>query len=123
MKNLFLWILFYTSIMAVSQVLIKFGTDQIGVIKITGVKDVYLIGLQVLKNPFILGSIVLLVSSFFLWLYILSWFKLGLIFPLTALTYVFVALLSYFMLGERLSSFNYFGIAFIATGVFFLLYR
>lgn len=109
--------------MAFSQILLKSGVSQIGGFKVSGLNDVFLITLQVLKNPFIIGSILLMVSSFFLWLYILSWTKLGLVFPLTALVYVFVALMSYFMLGEKLSSFNYFGIIFITAGVFFLLYK
>lgn len=123
MRNFFVWILFYTLIMAFSQILLKSGVSQIGGFKIGGSKDVFLITFQVLKNPFIMGSIMLMVSSFFLWLYILSWTKLGLVFPLTALVYVFVALMSYFMLGEKLSLFNYFGIVLIASGVFFLLYK
>jgi len=123
MRNFIFWILFYTLVMAFSQILLKFGVSQIGGLKIATSRDVFLITFQVLKNPLIMGSIVLMVSSFFLWLYILSWFKLGLIFPLTALTYVFVALMSYFMPGEKLSLFNYSGIILIAVGVFFLLYK
>jgi uncharacterized membrane protein len=62
-------------------------------------------------------------ASFVLWLVILSWFKLSLVFPLTALTYLFVALLSYLMLGEKLLLQNYAGIILIALGIFFLLYK
>ncbi|MDD5382913.1 MAG: hypothetical protein PHH60_04590, partial [Candidatus Margulisbacteria bacterium] len=59
----------------------------------------------------------------FLWLAMLSWFKLSLIFPLTAFVYVFVALLSYFLLYEKLMPVNYFGVVLIALGIFFLLYK
>ena len=123
MKNLFAWILFYTLIMAFSQALLKLGTNGIAIFQFKGVKDVFPFVFQVIKNPYILVSIFLMSSSFFLWMYILSRFKLGLVFPLTALTYVFVALISFFIFGERLSYFNYFGIILIASGVFFLLYR
>lgn len=123
MRNSLFWILFYTLVMAFSQILLKAGVGQIGGFKISGSKDIFLITLQVLKSPFIMGSILLMVSSFFLWLYILSWFKLGVVFPLTALVYVFVALMSYFILGEKLSLINYFGIILVASGVFFLLYK
>ena len=109
--------------MAFSQILLKSGVSQIGGFKIDGLRDVFLIIFQALKNPFIMGSIVLMVSSFFLWLYVLSWTKLGLIFPLTALTYVFVAVMSVFILGEKFSVYAYFGIVLIISGVFFLLYR
>ena len=123
MKNLLFWILFYTLVMAFSQILLKTGVSQIGGFKIGGSKDALSITIQILKNPFIMGSIALMVSAFFLWLYVLSWSKLGLIFPLTALVYVFVALMSYFMLGEKLSPFNYFGITLVVAGVFFLLFK
>jgi uncharacterized membrane protein len=62
-------------------------------------------------------------SSFFLWLTILSWFKLSLAFPLTALAYVIVAVLSYFMLNEKLFLHNYLGIVLIAFGIFLLLFK
>lgn len=123
MRSFLVWILFYTFIMAFSQILLKSGVSQIGGFKIDGLRDVFLIIFQALKNPFIMGSIVLMVSSFFLWLYVLSWTKLGLIFPLTALTYVFVAVMSVFILGEKFSVYAYFGIVLIISGVFFLLYR
>jgi len=123
MKNLFIWILFYTAVMALSQALLKLGTNGIGVFQFKAAKDVFAFIFQVIKNPYILVSVLLMSSSFFLWMYILSRFKLGVVFPLTALTYVFVALISFFVFGERLSYFNYFGIMLIASGVFFLLYR
>jgi len=123
MRNIFLWILFYTVILASSQVLLKLGANQIGAISLKEARDIFPVGLSLIKNPLIMGGIILMASSFFLWLYILSWFKLGLVFPLTAMTYVFVALLSFFLLGEKLSFINYFGIAFIATGIYLLLYQ
>lgn len=123
MKNLIFWVLSYSLIMAFSQVLLKWGTNLIGGFEIKGFNSLLTLAFQILKNPFIMGSIVLMVSSFFLWLYILSWFKLGLVFPLTALVYVFVSIMSYFLLGEKLSLHNYLGVAFIAVGIFFLLFK
>lgn len=123
MRSFFAWILFYTLVMAFSQILLKAGVGQIGGFRVGGFKDVFSITTQVLINPFIMGSVVLMVSSFFLWLFILSWTKLSLVFPLTALVYVFVALMSYFMLGEKLSLLNYFGTFLIIAGIFFLLYK
>ncbi|KPJ69500.1 hypothetical protein AMJ44_03640 [candidate division WOR-1 bacterium DG_54_3] len=123
MKNLLLWILFYTLVLAFSQILLKLGVSQVGGFIIKDSKDLFFLTLQIIKNPLIILGIILMASSFFLWIYILSWFKLGLVFPLTALVYVFVALMSYFLLGEKLSALNYFGIILIATGIFFLLYK
>jgi drug/metabolite transporter (DMT)-like permease len=62
-------------------------------------------------------------SSYFLWMTILSWFKLSVAFPLTSLAFVFVAVLSYFLLNEKLLPLNYWGIVLITSGIFFLLYK
>jgi len=86
-------------------------------------RDALLLLPALLKNPYFLLGTGLMAASFFLWLVILSWFKLSLVFPLTALTYIFVALLSYLMLGEKLLLQNYAGIMLIALGIFFLLYK
>lgn len=123
MRNFFSWVSFYTLIMAFSQILLKLGTNQIGTFAVKEFKDILYIGFQIIKNPYIISSVVLMSSSFFLWLYILSWFKLGLVFPLTAMTYVFVALMSLFIVGEKLTLLNYFGVLLIASGVVFLLYK
>lgn len=113
----------YTLIMAFGQIFLKLGMNRVGGFSLQNAKDVLPLLLALLKNPYLLLGTGLLAASFVLWLVILSWFKLSLVFPLTALTYVFVALLSYFMLGEKLLFVNYFGIIFIALGIFFLLYK
>ncbi len=123
MRNFFFWILFYTLVMAFSQILLKIGTTQIGGFVVKEFKDIIFMAFKVLINPPIMLAIALMVSCFFLWIFILSWAKLGLVFPLTALTYVFVAVMSFSLLGERLSIYNYFGVFLIVLGVFFLLYR
>jgi uncharacterized membrane protein len=123
LKHFVLWVSLYSLIMAVSQILLKLGTNQVGKFVFNDAKDVFTIIFKVVLNPFIFMSVVLMASSFFLWIYILSWFKLGLVFPLTALTFVFVAIMTFLFLGEKLSAINYVGICLIASGVFFLLYK
>jgi len=123
MRNVLFYVLIYTLILAVSQILLKSGALEIGGLKIRGIKDIFFLAPQVLKNKAIMAGMILMISSFFLWLFILSWSKLGLVFPLTALVYVFVAFMSYFILGEKLATYNYLGIFLIITGVFFLLHR
>ena len=123
MRYLFLWVIFYCLLLASSQITLKSGASQLGGFSIKSLGDIFPLLLSVIKNPFIIIGTLLMASSFFLWVYILSWFKLGLVFPLTAMTYIFVALLSYFFLAEKLSLVNYFGITLIAAGIFFLLYK
>jgi len=113
----------YTLLLASSQIILKTGASQLGGISLKGAGDVFPVFFKVITNPTVVIGTLCMASSFLMWIYILSWFKLGVVFPLTAITYVFVALLSYFFLGEKLSVFNYTGIAFIAAGIFFLLYK
>ena len=123
MISLIFWILVYTFIMAVSQVLLKIGLSHFGTISVKTWQDILPLITVIIHNYYILGGTILMGSSFFLWLAMLSWFKLGLIFPMTALVYVFVALLTHFWLGEELYIYNYFGILLIAAGIFFLLFK
>lgn len=123
MRNLLLWILVYTLLLASSQIILKSGAAQIGGFSLKSLGDIFPLAFTVIKNPLVVLGTLLMAFSFFLWVYILSWFKLSVAFPLTALTYVFVALMSYFFLGDRLSLYNYFGITLIAGGIFFLLYK
>lgn len=123
MRNLIIWVSIYAFALGLSQVLLKIGVNQVGSFQIKAIKDLFPIAFSVIRNPILIGGTLLMASSFFAWLYILSLFKLSVAFPLTALTYVFVAFLSYFMLGEKLLLLNYLGILLIAAGIFFLLYK
>jgi drug/metabolite transporter (DMT)-like permease len=121
MKIPFVWVAFFCLVQAVGQMLLKLGTNQLGHLAVKDLKSLAAMVLSIIKNPFIIGGMTLFVSSFFLWTYIVSWVKLGAVFPLTAMVFVFVAWMSYFALGESLSLTNYFGMLLIASGVYFLL--
>lgn len=123
MRHLLVWILIYTVVMALGQIFLKMGMSRLAGFSLQNMKDALLILPGLLKSPYILLGAGFMAASFILWLFILSWFKLSLVFPLTALTYIFVVLLSYFMLGEKLLLQNYAGIILIAFGIFFLLYK
>ncbi|MFH1541943.1 MAG: hypothetical protein ABIE84_02500 [bacterium] len=123
MKNLMVLLLIYTTMLAFSQILLKSGATQLGGFTIRGLQDILPLIFQMIKNPFIIVGSLLLATSYFLWIYMLSWFKLGMIFPLSAIAFIFVAIMSYFILGERFSPLNYFGMLMIFSGLFFLLYK
>ncbi|MFH1826750.1 MAG: hypothetical protein ABH823_05640 [bacterium] len=123
MKNMLLMLLVYTLALASSQILLKAGANQIGNFNVKSLSDVFPLILAMVRNPFVLLGTLVLASSYLLWIYMLSWFKLGLIFPLSALAFIFVAILSYFLLGERFSTLNYCGMLLIFGGLFFLLYK
>ena len=119
--NFVFWILLYTFIFSFSQVLLKLGLNQIGTISLKTAQEILPLALNIVMNPYVLSGMILLSSSFFIWLAILSWFKLSLALPLVSLSYVLVALLGFFMLDEKLSFINYFGIILITAGVFFVV--
>ncbi len=123
MKNPLIWAAFYSLLAALGQLLLKAGTNQLGAFNITGAGDVFPLLMRIVLNPFIVIGAVLFAGGFLFWLFLLSWFQLGVIFPLTAMTFIFVAWMSYFTLGETLGIINYFGMLLIALGVYFLLYR
>lgn len=120
---MFLWVLIYTLILAFSQILIKMGLSNSSGLSLRTHKELvpFLAGL--IKSPLLILGVTLMASSFILWIYILSWFKLSVVFPLTAMTYIFVAFFAHFILGETLALLNYCGVAFIAAGMFFLLLK
>ena len=123
MQNALLWIVVYTFILAASQIILKIGVSQIGGFKIHNLNDFFALIIPILTNPMLILGVVLMGATFLAWMYILSWFKLSVVFPLTALTYVFVAIMASLVLGEKLLLINYLGILLIAGGIFCLLYK
>ena len=117
------WVVIYSFILAFSQVLLKLGLDQVGSFSVHGTKQLFDLALALISNGYVLSGVIMTASSFFLWMTILSWFKLSLALPLTSLSFVFVAVLSYFMLNEKLLLYNYLGIALIAAGTYLLLLK
>lgn len=55
-----------------------------------------------------------------LWIKILSLAKLSSVYPMQSLAYVAIAVLSYFLFGEKLGTLNILGIALVILGIFFI---
>lgn len=123
MIKVFVWVFAYAFAMALSQVLLKIGVSQVGGLTFGGMSDNISLAVRVLTNYYILGSIFLMMSSFFLWIWVLSWNRLEVVFPLTAVMYIILPALAFFVFGEKLSPVNYFGIFLIVAGVYAVLYQ
>ncbi len=123
MIKIFVWVFVYAFAMALSQVLLKIGVSQVGGFNLGSWSDNISLAIRVLTNYYILGSISLMMSSFFLWIWVLSWNRLGVVFPLTAVMYIILPALAFFVFGEKLSMINYFGIFLIVAGVYAVLYQ
>ena len=94
----------------------------IGEVKITGLRSIWDTGVRFFTTPKVWMAISCMATFFFLWTSVLSWADLTYVLPLTALTYVFNALLAPSMLGEQVSGTRWAGVFLIALGVAIVAY-
>ena len=71
-------------------------------------------------NPWIIAGVIVLAFWMFAQLSMLSWSDLSYVIPVTASGYILTAILSVFVLEERISIARWAGIALISLGVFFV---
>jgi len=76
---------------------------------------------QIRNKQLILGIFLFVLSSIF-YIYALSMEKLSLLYPLTSLTYIWVALVSVKFLGEKMNKPKWLGIALIIIGISLVTY-
>ncbi len=72
---------------------------------------------MVATNTWVLVGVLCLGGFFFLYLAALSWADLSYVMPLTALSYLFAAVLAKFCLGENISWIRWTGIIVIVVGI------
>lgn len=112
----------YSMLLSASQIVLKFGINALGGLRLRELTDLLPILIRVVTNfPIVLG-ISLMASSFFIWFYILSLYKLSLAMPLSAMTFLFTVVMSAIFLGETLTVWNIVGTLIICFGVFVLLH-
>jgi drug/metabolite transporter (DMT)-like permease len=108
--------LFSISLGAVGQFLLKVGVNKTGGLVFT--RDRLLdTALKVGTQPFIVVGILLFVLSMVVWLAVLSKMELSRAYPMVSISYVLVALMAKFILGEQLGLTRVAGIAVILVGV------
>ena len=73
--------------------------------------------LFVATNPYVYLGTLFLACFFFLYLLALSWADLSFVLPVTALSYLFAAILAKYFLGEHISWLRWSGIAIIVVGI------
>lgn len=115
-------ILFVSLVFAVSgQILLKKGSLTLGEIAKSprGIID---LGLSMLKNFNIFGSLVMFGIAFFLWTWVLSKMQLNVVYPIAvAVQLILLAVGSWLLLKETLSVAQIAGILIIIFGIFLLL--
>lgn len=101
---------------SVGDTLLAHGMTQVGPVSLHNLGTLFV----ALKNPWVIGGIILLIGFFASYLTALSWADLTFVLPSTAFGYVVVALLSRFWLHEHISVYRWLGIILIVCGVGFV---
>jgi uncharacterized membrane protein len=101
---------------SVGDTLLSHGMAQVGPVSINHLELLFV----ALKNPWVIGGIVLLIGFFASYLTALSWADLTFVLPSTAFGYIVVALLAHFWQHEHISVSRWAGIILIVCGVGFV---
>ncbi|MGO9014050.1 MAG: EamA family transporter [Dissulfurispiraceae bacterium] len=113
----FIVILLATLSAAIGETLLSYGMKRNGQINLAIPSQWGQLILSVVRNPYVLAGVVFLACFFFLYLAALSWADLSFVMPLTAMSYIFAAMLAKFVLREELSWFRWAGTVVITLGI------
>jgi drug/metabolite transporter (DMT)-like permease len=106
---------------AIGEVLLSYGMKRNGEVDLTVPSQWFDLITSVVRNPYVLAGVVLLAVFFFLYLAALSWADISYIMPLTAMSYIFVALMAKFVLKEDVSLYRWAGTLLIVIGIAFVV--
>lgn len=112
-------ILFGVFLNAVAQLLLKAGTNKIGVIQLSLDKAWGLLW-QVALNPYIFGGLLCYVVSVGVWIVALSRVDVSYAYPMLSVGYILNAIAAYYLFGEQLSAMRVGGIFVIILGVYMI---
>ena len=102
---------------AIGETLLSYGMKKGGQVDICNPSQWGCLVLSVVRNPYVFAGVVFLAFFFFLYLAALSWADLSFVMPLTAMSYIFAAMLAKFVLREEVSWFRWAGTAVITAGI------
>ena len=97
-------------------VLMSRGMKDVGQITIAHWTE----AIAALANPWVTIATVLLIGFMVTYLTALSWADLTYVLPATSVSYILVALLGQFILGEHITALRWLGIALVTSGVGFV---
>jgi len=99
------------------QVLLKVGMNQISsseILSISGARNFFL---AILKSPKVMTGLFLYGLSAIVWLIILSRVDLSFAYPMIGVSYIFMLIISRFLLNEHVSPLRWIGAVVISIGV------
>jgi drug/metabolite transporter (DMT)-like permease len=98
---------------SIGDISLSYGMKRLGAISLTRWTELF----AAVLDPWVALGIVLLLGFFAAYLSALSWSDLTYVLPATSLGYVLLALLSVWLLGERVSVTRWIGILLVSSGV------
>lgn len=101
----------------IGQILLKHVMRGVGPIAMAQVSSPWRTVQQLAFNPLFLLAVALYILGFLIWLVVISKLDLSYAYPILALAYCFVPLLSWWAFGEHVSPLRWVGIAIIFAGV------
>jgi len=111
-------ILFIVLFAPLGNVLLGKGMKEIGSAKNWAWADVFPVLVRILTSEYIWLGIACLLAFFITYMLVLTWADYSYVQPASSFSYVVVALLGYFLLGEMVNSLRWTGIVIICAGVF-----
>jgi len=102
---------------AYGQILVRRGMMQVGSLENYSPLPLVLYFWHALCNPNVIGGTILNAAFYFLFLAALSWTDVTVALPITAIEYVFAAILAVLLLKEQVPPIRWAGIALVITGV------
>jgi multidrug transporter EmrE-like cation transporter len=112
-------ILFGVFLNAIAQLLLKAGTNKIGVISLSLDKAWSMLW-QITFNPYIFMGLVCYVVSVGVWIIALSRVEVSFAYPMLSVGYILNAIAAYYLFGEQLSAMRVGGIFVIILGVYMI---
>lgn len=102
---------------AAAQLLLKAGTNAIGVFEFSR-ENILPVGWKIASEPHIIGGLACYVVSVAVWIMALSRVEVSIAYPMLSIGYVVNALAAWYLFGEAVTVMRLTGIGFIIIGVF-----
>ena len=102
---------------ALGNIVLGHGMGQVGSVASYSPAELICSGLQAMTNPWVLAGVGLLLLFFVAHAIVLSWADLSYVLLVTAIGYVLVAVLSWVLLGEKISETRWAGTLLVTLGV------
>lgn len=97
---------------ALAQIMLKLGMGRVTIDSVTPTSL-----LTLFLNPFIITGMALYVAAMLIWLYVLKYVEVSYAYPFTALGFILVTVIAFFM-GEAVTPLRIAGMALIIAGIF-----